>query len=161
MAVASASIAPQSFLAIRAPKQNNSFFHGPAKLRFFNTKHRRCSLKVVGSAAGELDVIPVQSDDIVDQQSGVLFIGEEAEVDLVVGGFGSDSSGRLTLEGATGFSASASGAAGSESADGESRLEMARLVDRTINATIVLAAGSFAIGKLLTIDHNYWHVSDF
>ncbi|KAK7267127.1 hypothetical protein RIF29_19791 [Crotalaria pallida] len=29
--------------------------------------------------------------------------------------------------------------------------------DRTINATIVLAAGSFAITKLLTIDHDYWH----
>ncbi|XP_075487179.1 uncharacterized protein LOC142526578 isoform X1 [Primulina tabacum] len=155
-----ASVAPQSFFSLRGPKQNNPFFHASAKLGFFNKKHRGCSLRFVGSAAGELDVIPVQSDDIVDQQSGIVFIGKEAEgteVDLVVGGFGSDSSGRLTLEGAAGFSASASGAAGSESADGESQLEMTRLVDRTINASIVLAAGSFAIAKLLTIDHNYWH----
>ncbi|XP_074311060.1 uncharacterized protein LOC141646948 [Silene latifolia] len=30
------------------------------------------------------------------------------------------------------------------------------VLDRAINATIVLAAGSFAITKLLTIDHDYW-----
>ncbi|KAL5715643.1 hypothetical protein ACHQM5_017434 [Ranunculus cassubicifolius] len=32
-----------------------------------------------------------------------------------------------------------------------------KLVDRAINAAIVLAAGSFAISKLLTIDQDYWH----
>ncbi|KAE8723511.1 Peroxisomal membrane 22 kDa family protein isoform 3 [Hibiscus syriacus] len=32
---------------------------------------------------------------------------------------------------------------------------MDRLIDRSINAAIVLAAGSFALTKLLTIDHNY------
>lgn len=30
------------------------------------------------------------------------------------------------------------------------------LVDRTVNATIVLVAGTFAITRLLTIDHDYW-----
>ncbi|XP_075476969.1 uncharacterized protein LOC142518148 [Primulina tabacum] len=160
VAVAAASIAPKSFLALRGPKQSNPFYNTPVKLSFFHTNHSRRSLHVVGSVAGEFDVIPVQSDDIVDQKSGALFSGKEAEgteVDLVVGGFASDASGRLTLEGAVGFSTSASGAAGSDSVDGESQLEMARLVDRTINASIVLAAGSFAIAKLLTIDHNYWH----
>ena len=34
-----------------------------------------------------------------------------------------------------------------------------KLIDRTINATIVLAAGTFAVTKLLTIDSDYWHVS--
>lgn len=36
---------------------------------------------------------------------------------------------------------------------------MERLIDRTINAAIVLAEGTFAITKLLTIDQDYWHVS--
>ena len=36
---------------------------------------------------------------------------------------------------------------------------MEKLIDRTINATIVLAAGTFAVTKLLTIDSDYWHVS--
>lgn len=33
-----------------------------------------------------------------------------------------------------------------------------KLADRIINTTVVLAAGTFAITKLLTIDHDYWHV---
>lgn len=32
--------------------------------------------------------------------------------------------------------------------------------DRFINAAIVLSAGTLAVTKLLTIDHDYWHVSD-
>lgn len=34
--------------------------------------------------------------------------------------------------------------------------EKGSLIDRTINAGIVLAAGTFAITRLLTIDHDYW-----
>ena len=30
-------------------------------------------------------------------------------------------------------------------------------MDRAINAAIVLAAGTFGITKLLTIDYDYWH----
>lgn len=32
---------------------------------------------------------------------------------------------------------------------------------RAINAAIVLGFGAFAVTKLLTIDHDYWHVSIF
>lgn len=35
-----------------------------------------------------------------------------------------------------------------------------RFVDRAINVAIVLAVGTFAITKLLTIDRDYWHVGD-
>lgn len=35
-----------------------------------------------------------------------------------------------------------------------------KFVGRAINATIVLTVGSLAITKLLTIDHEYWQVSD-
>jgi len=34
-----------------------------------------------------------------------------------------------------------------------------KFVGRAINAAIVLGFGTFAITKLLTIDHDYWHVS--
>lgn len=110
--------------------------------------------------ANDLDVIPVQSDDRVDQQDGVVCIEREAEateVDQVVGVFRSEASGRLSFEGAAGFSSAASSVGGPGSSDEKSQEEMERLIDRTINATIVLAAGSFAVTKLLTIDHDYWH----
>lgn len=35
------------------------------------------------------------------------------------------------------------------------------LVSKAINASIVLGFGTFVVSKLLTIDHDYWHVSDF
>lgn len=80
--------------------------------------------------------------------------GSETELASQIGGFGS-SEGRLSFEGGAelGFGSGSGVGGGSESADFE------KLVDRTINATIVLAAGSFAITRLLTIDHDYWHVS--
>lgn len=34
-----------------------------------------------------------------------------------------------------------------------------RLMSRGINTAIVLAAGTVAVTKLLSIDHDYWHVS--
>ena len=104
----------------------------------------------------EVDVIPVRSGDSVDQQEGMVASQVEREgTELApqVSGFGG-SEGQLSFEGFS--SASSSGL------DGESRereLECERLIDRTINATIVLAAGTYAITKLLTIDHDYWHVS--
>lgn len=99
----------------------------------------------------------MQSADAVDQHDGVVFMEREAdatEVDQVVGGFGSE---RLSFEGAAGFSSAAAPGVGGP--DGKSREETERFIDRAINATIVFAAGSFAITKLLTIDHDYWHVS--
>lgn len=116
----------------------------------------------MGSVANEFDVVPVQSDDRVDQQDGVVFMEREAEateVDQVIGGFGSETSGRLSFEAGAGFSSAASSVGGPGNGDGKSQGEMERLIDRAINAGIVLAAGSFAITKLLTIDHDYWHVS--
>ncbi|XP_076941092.1 uncharacterized protein LOC143610518 [Bidens hawaiensis] len=104
---------------------------------------------VVKAAAKEQDVIPVKSDDITDQVVSEIereIEGGDTEVQLI-GGFGG-SEGRLSFEG--GFSSAAS--SGSEAVEGESKL-----LDRGINATIVLAAGTFGITKLLTIDYDYWH----
>ncbi|KAJ3681577.1 hypothetical protein LUZ60_014150, partial [Juncus effusus] len=45
-----------------------------------------------------------------------------------------------------------------QATEGEKRAEeITTMVDRTINASIVLAAGTFAVTKLLTVDHDYWH----
>ncbi|KAL0311095.1 UNVERIFIED_CONTAM: hypothetical protein Sangu_2404200 [Sesamum angustifolium] len=166
-AAAAASITPQSFLSLSKSKTkpNNPPSFKPPPLPAagkipLKSSQRRQSLQLVGSVANEFDVIPVQSDDIVDQQDGVVCIereGEATEVDQMVGGFGSEASGRLSFEGAAGFSSAASSVGGPGSGDGKSQEDMERLVDRAINATIVLAAGSFAITKLLTIDHDYWH----
>ncbi|EYU26408.1 hypothetical protein ABFS82_08G183400 [Erythranthe guttata] len=176
-AAAATSISRQSFFSLPNPKPKSSSSNRPSSFKpqspppaatsnnFSKSNRRRQSLLLICSVANELDVIPVQSEDRVDQHDGVVCIGREAEptaVDQVVGGFGSDAApGRLSFEGAAGFSSAASGAGGparsSGGGDGESQEEMDKLIDRTINATIVLAAGTFAITKLLTIDHDYWH----
>ncbi|KAK4714774.1 hypothetical protein R3W88_020681 [Solanum pinnatisectum] len=160
MATINGLTSPQPFLSLQ--KSNSNPFLSlskPMKSQFLfkGLKQQNQQLRdwaVVGSVANEADVIPVQSTDVTDQQNGVV-IGLEREPELgggemdivnqVVGGFGNE--GRLSLEGAGGFS-SASGVGGSD---------VEKLIDRAINATIVLAAGSFAITKLLTIDHDYWH----
>lgn len=113
-------------------------------------------------------MIPVQSSDSTDQQDGIAVTRIEREGDAdellasqvgqQVGGFASE--GRFSFEGAgeiQGFAGSSS-SSGSGGENGESE-DLDRLIDRVINATIVLAAGSFAITKLLTIDQDYWHVS--
>ncbi|WCJ32143.1 Peroxisomal membrane 22 kDa (Mpv17/PMP22) family protein [Euphorbia peplus] len=105
----------------------------------------------------ELDFIPLKSEDTTDHQEGVAVMSqmeiEGTELSTQVGGFGS-SEAQLSFEG---FSSASS--SGFED-DGEARqreLEMDMSIDRSINAMIVLAAGSYAITKLLTIDHDYWH----
>lgn len=147
------------------PKTGSQSHFKPAKLQLFlRPVSKPGREQLAAAAAKELDVIPVQSGDSTDQQDGVVDATErEAEgggdIDsivnqVVVGGFGNE--GRLSFEGPTGFGSSA--AASSSGGAGE-ELGMEKVVDRAINATIVLAAGTFAITKLLTIDHNYWHVS--
>uniref|UniRef100_A0A803MH82 Peroxisomal membrane protein 2 n=1 Tax=Chenopodium quinoa TaxID=63459 RepID=A0A803MH82_CHEQI len=44
----------------------------------------------------------------------------------------------------------------SEIVGGGAVVDLDKMIDRIINASIVLAAGSFALTKLLTIDHDYW-----
>ncbi|KAJ1402709.1 Mpv17/PMP22 [Sesbania bispinosa] len=115
--------------------------------------NKRASV-VANSAVDELDVIPVQSNDITDQQESVVVNRVEmdsgdGELTTQVSGFGAND-GLLSLEGFS--SSSSSGLVGNESEE-----NMEKLVDRTINAAIVLAAGTFALTKLLTIDSDYWH----
>ncbi|KAL3849401.1 hypothetical protein ACJIZ3_011283 [Penstemon smallii] len=153
---AASSITPQSFLSLSKPKPKPFSKNTPSKLFFKPYNHRKHSnTHLIGSAGSEIDITAVQIDDRFDHQDGVVCIDREAEVvdEVVVGGFGNE---RLSFEGgAAVFSSSASGVGMPGSGDG--KMEMERLIDRTINATIVLAAGTFAVTKLLTIDHDYWH----
>ncbi|KAK3199132.1 hypothetical protein Dsin_022547 [Dipteronia sinensis] len=87
-------------------------------------------------------------------QEGVVVGREDDGSDLTgqvsqVGGF---SDGTLSFEGFSSATSSSSIGDGGESEDTE------KLLDRSINATIVLAAGTFAITKLLTIDQDYWQI---
>ncbi|KAL5053662.1 hypothetical protein RYX36_034344 [Vicia faba] len=73
--------------------------------------------------------------------------GGDGELTTQVNGFGANE-GLLSLEGFP----SSSGLVGNENEE-----SMEKLLDRSINANIVLAAGTFALTKLLTIDSDYWH----
>ncbi|PSS16210.1 Peroxisomal membrane protein, partial [Actinidia chinensis var. chinensis] len=148
------SITPHKFLSLSSPKPTISL--RPSLTQIF-PRNKQKQRVIIGFVAKELDVIPVQSSDCTDQQDGVVS-GTEREIEggervsQVVGGFGGEG-GRLSFEGASelqGFS-SASSSSGGEEEDFE------KFIDRAINATIVLAAGTFAISKMLTIDHDYWH----
>lgn len=175
MAAINGLSAPQSFLSLRKPKSPISYLPKSAtKIPSFpnpsiisRTKLIKDSNFTVRSVANELDFIPVQSSDYTDQQDGVVELETEAVsgediVNQVVSGFGSE--GRLSFEASTGYASSSGGGGGGGSgSNGEGQEEvgeMEKLIDRTINATIVLAAGTFAITKLLTIDHDYWQVSE-
>ncbi|CAI0376078.1 unnamed protein product [Linum tenue] len=132
---------------------------------FSRNKQLADSLVVNSIVQDELDVIPVQSGDSTDRQEGMAAVGgqverEGSELVAQVSGFGA-SEGQLSLEGFSSVSGSVVGGGGGggdgEGNQREKELEMERLIDSTINAMIVLAAGSYAITKLLTIDRDYWH----
>ncbi|XP_027340528.1 uncharacterized protein LOC113853976 [Abrus precatorius] len=166
MASVHSAVVPRSFLpSIPKPKPNaphaksipNAQSFPAARLsrnRVFSGNKRAF---VANSAVEEFDVISVQSDDITDQQEGVVgghveMEGGDGELVAQVSGFGANE-GLLLLEGfSSSSSPSSSGLVG-----GESEQNVEKLIDRTINAAIVLSAGSFAITKLITIDSDYWH----
>ncbi|CAN1243243.1 Protein SYM1 [Linum perenne] len=121
-------------------------------------KHKSDCFVVNSLVQDEFAVIPVQSEDFTDLQEGMAVSQVEREGNkstTPVSGFGARD-GQLSLEGFSSVSTSAVGGDG-EGNQRENELEMERLIDRTINAMIVLAASSYAITKLLTIDHDYWH----
>nr|KAJ0228467.1 hypothetical protein LSAT_V11C100043590 [Lactuca sativa] len=123
---------------------------------FPKTKHG-ANTGIVWAVSKEQDVIPVQSNNFTDHQVGILVSEIEKEVEggkgvQFIGGFGG-SEGILSFEG--GFSSASTSGDGNQVVEGEN---IDKLIDRTSNTTIVLAAGTFGITKLLTIDYDYWHV---
>ncbi|XP_068668994.1 uncharacterized protein [Aristolochia californica] len=111
----------------------------------------------IRSVADDLDVIPVHSSDSTDQQDGGVVLMEreqESEDSSQIGGFANE--GRFSFEaGVVGDFQGLSSSSASEKTKAEEE-DIDRLIDRAINATIVLAAGTFAVTKLLTIDRDYW-----
>ncbi|XP_077243232.1 peroxisomal membrane 22 kDa (Mpv17/PMP22) family protein [Tasmannia lanceolata] len=150
------SITAQGFLPIAKPIRETK----PLSLGFSvkcasqkASKNRRNWM--VRSVGEEVEVIPVRSSDTTDQQDGGISCierEEEAESANKVGGFSSNQ-GRFSFEG--GISSASSSLHLEEAKDEEEDFNL--FIDRAINATIVLAAGTFAITKLLTIDRDYWH----
>ena len=67
--------------------------------------------------------------------------------------------GSENSEGLSSSSSSSSSSSDSSHRKGDD-YDFDRLRSRTINATIVLAVGTLAITRLLTIDHDYWQVSE-
>ncbi|PIA29526.1 hypothetical protein AQUCO_05900036v1 [Aquilegia coerulea] len=174
MAASVNSLTPQRFLHPLSSKpinkesklsKSNFPLKGISKnSTFLRTNNRNW---IIGSIKEEFDVIPVQSNDLIDQQEGVLVRieierNEEQSVHQV-GGFSNE--GRFLFEGAgeiNGFSSSltsSSSSSGSVVSEviGNEEEDVEMLIDRAINAVIVLAAGTYAITKLLTIDRDYWH----
>nr|GEZ08204.1 peroxisomal membrane 22 kDa (Mpv17/PMP22) family protein [Tanacetum cinerariifolium] len=112
------------------------------------------TVKAAGKTTGnEQDLNPMQINDYTDHQVGNLVTENEVvgenEVQLI-NGFGGNE-GRLSFEGGFG-----GGGSGGPVVVGEGG-NIDKLIDRVINASIVLAAGTFGITKLLTIDYDYWH----
>ncbi|CAI0439050.1 unnamed protein product [Linum tenue] len=169
------AISPHSFLPLSNHRiaPTAQVLSGPIRLlpnRIFSRSKQVADRLVANSLVqDEFDVVPVQSGDSTDRQEGMAVVGSQVEregnelvVVTQVSGFGA-SEGQLSLEGFTSVSGSVVGGGGSggcgdgEGDQREKELEMERLIDRTINAMIVLAASSYAITKLVTIDRDYWH----
>ncbi|MCO5606478.1 hypothetical protein L7F22_060666 [Adiantum nelumboides] len=112
--------------------------------------------------ADDLDVVPTTSKDPVDHQQGdSMLIGiesveEQSPLASSPGGFLPDPPFTFDLSsvGASGASNEAQVLVACVS-DGSPTDQ--QFIDRAINATIVGAAGAFAIAKILTVDHDYWH----
>ncbi|KAK1260197.1 hypothetical protein QJS04_geneDACA022524 [Acorus gramineus] len=145
-----------SLLSFRSPRRLSNLDHSTKSPSFCST-HKR--ILAVGSVADDLDVIPVNSVDSTDHQHGITpRIGVEVEGEGLtqVVGLAFESGGSVGDVG--GFSTSSSSSSSPSplgSPDGKD--ETRRLVDRVINASIVLTVGTFTITKLLTIDQEYWH----
>lgn len=86
---------------------------------------------VIGSVTEDREVVPVKDKHSNDQEN------------------------RLLLDGSEDYNALSS-----SSSSQEEEGDFDRLTSRAINAAIVLGFGTFAVTKLLTIDHDYWQVSD-
>lgn len=91
---------------------------------------------IINSVAEEQDLAPAKTNDSKLHQ----------EEDLP----------RLSLDG----SEDTEGLSSSSSSLGGENYEFDGLRSRTINAAVVLAGGTLAITRLLTIDHDYWHVRE-
>ncbi|EXB62272.1 Protein SYM1 [Morus notabilis] len=115
-------------------KSHNSNFNLSSQLftkpESFSTGKRR-NWVVVGAVTEDQEVAPVKPGHRKDKERGFLVNGSQ-QFDAF--------STFLPLLG-----------------EGDDDQDLDRLTSRAINAAIVLGFGTFAITKLFTIDHDYWH----
>ncbi|KAI5069638.1 hypothetical protein GOP47_0015939 [Adiantum capillus-veneris] len=114
--------------------------------------------------ADDLDVVPMTSKDPVDQQQGdsvlmgIESVEEQSPLASSPGGFSPESPFAFDLS-----SMAASGASNEAQvlvasvSDMPPSAQDQQFADQAINAAIVGVAGAFAITKILTVDHDYWH----
>ncbi|KAJ7981421.1 Peroxisomal membrane (Mpv17/PMP22) family protein [Quillaja saponaria] len=118
---------------VQSPKFHISLIVPSTQLFSKSFSSKNCSLSrrkrnwVIGSVTEEREVVPVKDNRSKDIES------------------------RLSLNGLDEFEPLSPSSSVSEGDDFD------RLKSRTINAIIVLGFGTFAVTKLLTIDHDYWH----
>ncbi|KAI3949936.1 hypothetical protein MKW92_020012 [Papaver armeniacum] len=139
-------------------------FHNKSTNLITRLKQKKIDCVVVKSS-----VTDVKSSDSLDQKDGVI-IAHQIEIedenslsdnDYQVGELSNE--GRVLSFDVAGElkEISSSSSTTTISSDSEDRVEggeedVKKLIDRTINAAIVLTAGTFAVTKLLTIDQDYW-----
>ncbi|KAI3673713.1 hypothetical protein L6452_39841 [Arctium lappa] len=167
-AVAVAGSISSAFLPLHKPTKDFKSFIPTSQTPKFFTKIKPAAA-AIKAVAKDQDAVHVQSIDFSDHHHGggggaVGEIEREVveggkDVQLISGFGGSESI--LSFEG--GFSPATATATASSSGGGGGGNQVVeggdfeKLMDRAINATIVLAAGTFGITKLLTIDYDYWH----
>lgn len=103
----------------------------PSKNTILSAKKTRTL--IAGSLKEDKKVVPVK-DKPLNDKNNPLFVNGSKDSDLL----SSSSSSSIV-----------------ESDDDEDRM-----TSRAINATIVLGCGTLAVSRLLTIDYDYWHVSN-
>ncbi|XP_021726052.1 uncharacterized protein LOC110693222 [Chenopodium quinoa] len=142
------SISPKSLPPLTKPlkptKTQKPFTQLPLPTTF-----RRSSAVTSAVSGDDFGIIPAKSSKLAEQIESAVSVLQESEIvggGAVVGGF----DGQLSLESVSG------GCGGGDGGQGNGGKDLDKMIDRIINASIVLAAGSFALTKLLTIDHDYW-----
>lgn len=163
--MAAAAAVSQRFMPLSRPKNiiipsssssNVPFSKRPHLPSITTLRQQRKQTAVVSVATDDLtDVIPVNSNDSVDQQQDMVGRAEtdqDSSTNHQVGGFAFESGAGGGVGGGVFPSPSSSASLLGRGED------LDKMVDRAINAAIVLAAGTFAITKLLTVDRDYWHV---
>jgi protein Mpv17 len=123
----------------------------PSFLRLPRPTSRLRRATQVAAAGGEADVLPGPGAEGEAAVPGRL----EEQRDEPLAGSQLDIGG-LAFQGDVGGGFTGGGAGSGASGGGGDGNKM---LDRGINTAIVLAASTYALTKLLTVDQDYWHVS--
>ncbi|BAT07408.1 Os09g0315000, partial [Oryza sativa Japonica Group] len=119
----------------------------PSLLRLTRSS-RRLRLRAAAAAAEEADVLPGPGAEGEMAAGGRL----EEQPEGPIGGSQVDIGG-LAFQGDMGGGGFAGGSGGAGAGGGDGN----KMLDRGINTAIVLGASTYALTKLLTVDHDYWH----